>query len=135
MIITVFKILVRNIMFQRFKYIAVDYIRQNRRDSVFTPCKMRKENIISLAKCTIFDRKNFCGKFELCLEFGFSIWLLVTTADINKPDLSSWIYLYSVFSLTIGKTNTTLKKEGVQAMKTSMTMLFDVMLGLVRFCV
>ena len=41
-----------------------------------------------------FDRKKFCGKFELSLEFGFSIWLLVTTADINKPDLSSWIYLY-----------------------------------------
>ena len=40
-----------------------------------------------------FDRKKFCGKFELSLEFGFSIWLLVTTADINKPDLSSWIYL------------------------------------------
>ena len=49
-----------------------------------------------------FDRKKFCGKFELSLEFGFSIWLLVTTADINKPDLSSWIYLYpKAWSVTL----------------------------------
>ena len=79
---------------------AVNYNWQTCRNSVFTSCKMRKENIISNTEMYNFDGKKFRGKFELSLEFGFSIWLLVTTADINKPDLSSWIYLYyTVFAL------------------------------------
>ena len=95
MIITVFKIWWEILCSKDLnKYIAVNYIRQNCRNSVFTSCKMRKENIISQAEMYNFDRKKFCGKFELSLVFWFSIWLLVTTAEVNKPDLSSWIYLY-----------------------------------------
>ena len=77
--------------------------RQNCLMSVFSSYKTRKENLILQVVMYNFDRKKFCGKSELPQVFWFSIWLLVTNADIIKADLSSWSYLYFNLNCYIGK--------------------------------